>query len=47
MLPEERILGVAYLIGEADILSGRKVFRAGMADCYFLWLGVNADFTVV
>jgi hypothetical protein len=47
VLPEEGLVnGVAYLIDEANILSGRKAFGVGMADCYFLRLRVNADFMV-
>jgi hypothetical protein len=34
----ERLVGVAFLIGEADILSGRKAFEVGMVDCFFLFL---------
>ena len=36
VFPEERVQGLAYLIDEDDILSGRKAFCIGMSDCFFL-----------
>jgi hypothetical protein len=41
-LEEERLVSVAYLIGEADILSGRKAFGVGMVGCFLLPLRLNA-----
>ena len=38
VLPEERVLGLAYLIDENDILSGRKAFCIGMSDYFFYTL---------
>jgi hypothetical protein len=32
LLLGERLVGVEYLMGEADILSGKKAFGADMAD---------------
>jgi hypothetical protein len=46
VLSSERLVGVAFLIGEADILSGRKAFGVGMVDCFFFRLRLNVDFTV-
>ena len=46
VIKEERLVRVAYLVGEADILSGRKAFAVGMVDCLFLRLRVNGDLTV-
>ena len=46
VLSGERIVGVAYLIGESDILSGKKAFGVGMVDCFFVRLRLNADLTV-
>ena len=43
---EERVVGMAYLIGEADILSGRKAFGVGMVDCFFRRHRVNADLSI-
>jgi hypothetical protein len=37
VLPEERCVGVAYLICEANILSGRKAFGVSMVDCFFFF----------
>jgi hypothetical protein len=42
----ERIVGIAFLLGEHDILSGRKAFRVGMVDCFFIRLRLNDDFSV-
>jgi hypothetical protein len=46
VISAERIVGVAYLLGELDILSGRKAFGVGMVDCFFIRLRLNADSTV-
>jgi hypothetical protein len=43
VLPEEKLLGLAYFIAENDILSGRKAFCLGMTDCYFLRFRLSVD----
>jgi hypothetical protein len=35
MISGERIVGIAFLIGEHDILAGRKAFGVGIIDCSF------------
>jgi hypothetical protein len=46
VLEEETLVSIAYLIGKAAILSGRKAFGVGKVDCFFLCLCFNADLMV-